>query len=409
LAGRRDDQRNPGAIKVALISSGLGNSSRGFEISTARWYRALRKHTKLDVRLYCGGDYPDGIKLWNIPRNSIWTRPLLYWPFFGERTRWEMTYVIEQFSFWTALNFELLRWKPDVVWLKDVPLAHLVLFARSLFALKFKMVFSNGGGFKPTTYKPFDVVQQIQRQSYQEALNLGTPPEKLELITNCIPAMTSTRNRRDVRLALGLDESDWVVVCVAAWNKYHKRIDYLLEEVARISDPRVKLILCGTPEAETRGLQELGWNLLGDRAKWLTVSDDEVGDILRASDVFVLPSLRECLGNALMEAAMSGLPVATHPHDAARFGIEDDFWMIDLSVPGNLAKRLLWLREHPPEFERLSKLKDDVARRFDEGAQAAKFEKMVLRLLPGAAQTSAPGGSHMDGERTLCSGETQLG
>lgn len=401
MAFNLKDKDTSGAIKVALISSGLGNSNRGFEISTARWYRALRKYTKLDVKLYCGGDYPEGTKLWNIPRNSVWTSPFTYLPFPGEKARWESTYVIEQLSFWTFLNFELMRWNPDVVWLKDVPLAHLVLISRTLFALKFKMVFCNGSEFKPATYKIFDVVQHIQWQAYKDALNQGAAPERMELISNCVPLITSTRNKQEVRNSLGLDDNDWVVVCVAAWNKYHKRIDYLLEEVARIPDPRVKLILCGTPEVETSALQQLGRKLLGDRVKWLTVADRDVADILRASDVFVLPSLREGLGNAWIEAGMCGIPLVIHPHDGARFGIQDDFWLTDLSAPGNLTARLQWLRENPPQEEMLSKLKNDMFRRFGEETQAAKFEKMVSRLLPERVQNGAAGSPQAVGEESL--------
>ena len=43
---------------------------------------------------------------------------------------------------------------------------------------------------------------------------------------------------------------------------------------------------------------------------------------MKASDVLVLPTLQEHLGNVLAEAAMCGLPLITHPHHGARYIIQ---------------------------------------------------------------------------------------
>lgn len=380
-------------VKVALISCGLGNTTRGFETSTARWFEALQMHTDLDVRLFCGGDYPGGKRLWNFPRNSIWTSPVNLLRFIPEEYRWQWTYGVEQVSFWSALNFELLAWRPDVVWVKDYPLAHLIKASRIMFGLKFKMIFANGGLPNPDTYKEFDFIQQIQKQGFEDAVAQGVSPERMELITNCVPLREQHIDRASMRDTLGLKETDYAVLCVAAWNRYHKRIDYLLEEVARIQDPNVKLILCGTPEVDTDSLKEQGKKLLGDRVQWLTVPIDQVPDVMRASDVFVLPTLQEHLGNALIEAAMYGLPVVTHPHGGARFSIQDEFWMTDLSVEGNLTKRLEWLRNNASQLtDRVAKLQSEVTSRFGAEVQSEKFADMVYRTVgehPAANETVA--------------------
>jgi glycosyltransferase involved in cell wall biosynthesis len=367
-------------LKLALVSSGLGHTTRGFEVSTARWFNALRKHCaeEMDTRLFCGGPVDGGKALWNFPRQSAWTAPFRFIPFLAEKERWELCYGAEQISFWSALNFELLGWKPDVVWVKDIPLAHFLLLSRSMFGLKYKLILANGGMLRPPTYKDFDVIQQISLQAYEEALDYGITPEKMELISNCFPPFEPLDSRDKVRSSLGFGENDWVVICVAAWNKYHKRIDYLIEEVARLGDPNVKLILCGEPEVDAKELQELGEKLLPDRIKWLTVAPDMVPNLLHASDAFVLPSLRESLGNALVEAALCGVPLVTHPHHGARFAIKDEYWMADLSEPGSLTARLSELKSNPPSLERVKQMKDDVTERFSEGNLAGQFKEMVL-------------------------------
>ena len=113
----------------------------------------------------------------------------------SEQHKWEFSYGIEQVSFWSALNFQLLAFKPDVIWLKDVPLAFLLRGSRIAFGLKYKIIFANRGMLRPESYAPYDVIQQIERQSYDEALAYGIAPEKMELISNCVPQSKETAGR----------------------------------------------------------------------------------------------------------------------------------------------------------------------------------------------------------------------
>jgi len=295
-----------------------------------------------------------------------------------EQTRWELCYGAEQISFWSHLNFELIAWRPDIVWIKDIPLSHLLFASRVMFGLKFKIILCNGGMLRPQTYKDFDMVQQMSAAAYDQALAFGIPKERMALISNCAPNVVVETPRDAKRAFLGYGSQDFVLISVAAWNKYHKRIDYLIREVAAMNDPSVKLLLCGAPEVDTGELKHLGAKLLGDRIQWITVPPAEVPDVLNASDVFVLSSLRESLGNALLEAILVGLPVVTHPHDGAKFILEGhQQWMIDLSAEGALRNRLIELKQNPPNKEALTRLKNDVAARFSDQTLARQFESMV--------------------------------
>jgi 1,2-diacylglycerol 3-alpha-glucosyltransferase len=365
-------------LKLALISSGLGNTYRGFEISTARWFEALRKYTDLDVRLFAGGEHPGATTIWNIPRKSVF-RPLRKLPFRKEENRWLLAFSIEELTFCFGLIPHLRQWRPDVVWLKDWPLAHLIARIRLLPGMtNFKIIFANGAALDPALYKQFDRIQQLHAGAYEQAVKAGIPSGgQMEVLGNCIALDPPAHDPMFLRASLGLRDSDFVVVCVAAWNKHQKRIDYLIDEVARIEDQSVKLLLCGEPEPETPDLKALAARKLGSRVQWLTLHHGAVRQIFRLCDVFVLASLKEGLPNALIEAALSQIPVVVHPQDGARSILQDDVWMTDLSGAGNLAARLIAIRKAPPSARLLQELSDAVARRFGDRVQAKKFEQMV--------------------------------
>src|ERR1700722_6981995 len=66
---RHDVTKKP--IKVALVSCGLGHINRGVEVSTARWYQALKNNKLLEVRLFSGGDYQEAKRVSNVPRDLL--------------------------------------------------------------------------------------------------------------------------------------------------------------------------------------------------------------------------------------------------------------------------------------------------------------------------------------------------
>lgn len=369
-------------IKLALFSSGLGTIQRGFEISTGRFYNALAGQEGLDVRLFTGSDFPGAKAVWNIGR-QFWLSSLLkpFAPIDREKL-WKFAYVLEQ----TTFSFGLLPesqndWQPDVVWTKEVPLAHVLYEFRRLFNLKYKVIFANGGGFKPKTYQHFDFIQHLHPEAYEEALRYGIPAEKMNVLPNVVPYTAPLSDKATLRKKYNIADNDYVIISVAAWNKHHKRLDYLLDEFQKLQDPRYKLILCGQPEPEGESLREELGELLGDRVRWLTVSDLEVRELLVMSDLFVLCSLYEGLGAALIEAALAGLPVLCHPHGGGKYILQDDQWLMDMSVPGNLSMKIQEFATSPPSSDALAKLKAKVQQRFDEDELSKRFAAMVEQVL----------------------------
>jgi glycosyltransferase involved in cell wall biosynthesis len=368
-------------IKLALVSCGLGHVNRGFEVSTARWYEILSKEPELDVKLYTGGKYEGGTEIINIPRD--WLLKYVLFPIanINRRRFWEFAYGVEMVTFAFGLIGPLLLWRPDVIWTKEAPFAHVIFFLKYLLGLKYKVIFANGGGFKTDTYKIFDHIQHLQTQSLNEALNSGLDAQKMCIIPNLMTFTESVLDRESLRASFGYAPEDWVVICVAAWNNYHKRIDYLIDEVAGMNDAKVKLLLCGHPEPDAASLKKLAAQKLGNRVKWLTLPHQRIPQALKASDVFVLPSLDELFGSASIEAMMAGLPVVAHLNGATRHFVDGELEITDLSKPGNLTARLSELKKNPHCPKKLASLASSMQARYSPKNLASEFVTMVKTVV----------------------------
>lgn len=170
--------------------------------------------------------------------------------------------------------------------------------------------------------------------------------------------------KRAIREAMGLPADAFIVGCVAAVKKDHKRIDYLIREVAKLmsqsedssregakarseeihhpagggmptlpfvaSRLRVKyfppyLLIAGAKTGETAELLVLAESLIPGRYKILTdCTRGQMPDLYRAMDVFVLASLFEMMPIALLEALASGLPCLVNQHPVLEWMIGAD-------------------------------------------------------------------------------------
>ena len=117
-----------------------------------------------------------------------------------------------------------------------------------------------------------------------------------------------------LRSELGLSADDRVLLMVSRLTPWKGHIT-LLEAVARLADswPRLKLVVVGEvafweaayEEWLKQQAAELG---LSNRVIWTGFRSD-VPELLRLCDIFVLPSVREPFGRAIIEAMATGRPV----------------------------------------------------------------------------------------------------
>lgn len=114
-------------------------------------------------------------------------------------------------------------------------------------------------------------------------------------------------NKEMFRKALGLSENDFIVTSVGELNE-NKNTFRLLEAIKNIGDIKIKYVICGQGPLEQQYKKYIEENNLKNRIKMLGFRKD-IPSILQISDVYIMPSFREGLSKAMMEAMCYGLPV----------------------------------------------------------------------------------------------------
>ncbi len=153
----------------------------------------------------------------------------------------------------------------------------------------------------------------------------GVPRARIALIASAVdPArLLPVRARAAVRAAQGAAPDVPVLLAMSALVR-RKGIDVLLVAAAALGARGVRAQLWIAGDGPERGalaaqVRQLG---LAEQVRFLGRRDD-VGDLLAACDIFVLPSRREGLGVAALEAMAAGRPVVASAVGGLRDAVVD--------------------------------------------------------------------------------------
>lgn len=327
-------------VGVLLVCSGLEHAHRGFESFARECFDELRGEPGLDLALVKGSGHagPAESTIPTLNRETGLAQAL------GRVWRKE-PFRVEQVTFGASLLPLIARRRPAAIYFSEWHTGLVLGAFRRLTRQHFRLILCNGT-MAVDGFEHLDRVQQLTPAAMEAALSRGDASARhvlLPLGFSLAPesAMVSGAERSSLRQRLGLPRDRQIILSVAALNRRHKRLDYLIEEVAGLPAPRPFLLLAGEPEAETDGLRALAAARLGDGGHSMrTVAHAEVRDLYRASDVFVLASLGEGLPRALIEALGSGLPCLAHDYPVTRFALGSHGELADFSVPGGLTRLL---------------------------------------------------------------------
>jgi glycosyltransferase involved in cell wall biosynthesis len=322
---------------VFLICSGLGNVQRGYESFTKECFEALQQETSLELFLFKGGgkSQPREFSLPNLPRAS-WLAEKLSKIFRKD------TYFIEQFTFCLSLIPHIYQQRPDVIFFSDFNLGTILWHFRRATGLPYRLLFCNGAPNGPP-FSRTDYVQHTTPTHYYIALEAGEPSNKHFLVPQGIKMndqlkVLSQEERSSLCYALGLPRDRPILLSVAAINKNHKRMDYLIREVAQLPEPRPFLLLLGHQDNESVEIVDMGNELLGqENFQVKTVSLTEISKYYQVADLFVLASLGEGFGRVLVEAMSYGLPCLAHDYETTQFVLNGEGFLANLELSGSLA------------------------------------------------------------------------
>jgi len=346
------------SLRIFFSCSGVGIIDRGIEIFFREAFDGLHGTEGLDITLYkgAGEEKPDERVLWNLPRTGRAARLL------GACIR-RNSYVAEQLSSFPSMVHAIRRRRPDIIFYSDSNLGFQLFRWRKQIGVPFRLLFSNGGPCHPP-FDRTDYVQQVAPFYLDEALAAREPADRHRMVPYgiCVPdgaLDVSDQAKRQIRRQLELPIDREIILSVGWITAQHKRMDYVVNELAAMLDYRTTadhgtdpvvsssevsgqstpyLVLLGTKDSESAAIIALARKKLGEENFTArSVPHDQVADYYRASDLFVLASLKEGFGRVFLEALIYGLPVIAHDHPVMRFVLGDEGTFGDLSKAGVLA------------------------------------------------------------------------
>jgi sugar transferase (PEP-CTERM/EpsH1 system associated) len=214
----------------------------------------------------------------------------------------------------------------------------------------------------------------------------GLAADRVVTIRNGIDgSLYGAGSREEARRALGVGDEERVIGAVARLTpeKDHATLIAAFERVAR-SHADARLVLVGdgalraTLEAQVEGLG------LSSRTRFLGTRTD-IPDVLRALDVFVLPSKVEGLGITLLEAMAAGLPtVATDAGGIPELVAPETTRVVPIGDVEAMAAAMAWVLDHPAEARAMGEAgRRHVAAHFGVEAMVARYQALYAELAGG--------------------------
>lgn len=162
-------------------------------------------------------------------------------------------------------------------------------------------------------------------------------------------------------------------------NQSRRKGAHWVPSIAGRAGQTVQLQVAGrlTPEQSAR-LQAAGVQVLG------AYPHEAMPDLYRTADALLMPTVREGMSLALLEAMASGLPVVASalPEIAELVTDGEGGW---LCAPGDVegfAERLRWLAEHPSEAQRMGATNRARAlKEFTVGQMAGRYADLFRQLV----------------------------
>lgn len=336
-------------LKILFCCSSVGITNRGIESFFREAFDGLSHSEGFSIKLLKGGGPSSQTekKIWCVPKTSRLARLL-------GKISGRDSYVIEQWTSFPSVVLEIQEWKPDVIFYSDSNLGFLLFYFRKWIGVSYKLLFSNGGPCHPPFIRR-DLIHQVAPLYLQEALRYGEDPARHFLVPYGIKIPDVSilySDKLALRRLLGLPPDRQIVISVGWIAREHKRMDYVIKEVARMPEPRPFLLLLGAIDEKSPEIIALAEHRLGSGNYTVqSVPYEKVSQYYSAADCFVLASLKEGFGRVYLESLLHGLPTIGHRHPVIEYVLGDVGLLADLSQQGVLAALLRLTLAQPDPIE----------------------------------------------------------
>lgn len=154
-----------------------------------------------------------------------------------------------------------------------------------------------------------DCICTVNKEDYHRAQKLKVAEVRYIHGVGIDVSRLSENGETDIRKELDLDKDVFIVLSVGELNK-NKNQQVIMRAIARLKDKNIHYLLCGKG-AKRKALEKLSKKLkIDDQVHFLGYRKDVV-DICSQADMFAMPSKREGLPVASLEAMYCGLPLVT--------------------------------------------------------------------------------------------------
>lgn len=159
-----------------------------------------------------------------------------------------------------------------------------------------------------------DALITITKEDYNSALNLKKKNKKLNIFY--VPGVGIDREsivnvldkRKELCRELGIDEESFLIISAGELNK-NKNQKIIIRAIANIkSNKNIHYILCGVGPLEQELKKLSKQKGMNNQIHFLGFRNDVI-QLMKSCDLFVMPSYREGLSRAIMEAMVAGLPI----------------------------------------------------------------------------------------------------
>jgi glycosyltransferase involved in cell wall biosynthesis len=211
-------------------------------------------------------------------------------------------------------------------------------------------------------------------------------PELLEIIPNSVDLSrsASTLSREEARARLDLSASSYVLGTIGRLEE-QKGHRFLLDALAKLRAEGLDMVLLlvggGREEAALKAQAER--LQLGAAVRFLGTRSD-LGDLFRAMDLFVMPSLWEGLSLAMLSAMAASLPVvATDVGGVPQvLGDNERGFVLPSADADRLAAQIAWCYDHRGESTAMGEAGNAFVRaNYSDTAMVRRLEAVYRRVL----------------------------